>query len=128
MSRKSYTTNLATSSGPYSHAIDGGQYIFLSGQTAFNAVDKAGLTNDDIGLQTQKCFDHLFDVLKEAGLSPDDVLKVNVYLTTMNHFEAMNEVYEKQFNQPFPARTCVAVYQLPLGAQVEIEFIARRPE
>ena len=53
-------------------------------------------------------------------------VKVNVYLTDMKTFLHMNEVYEKQFSKPFPARTCVAVLALPLGADVEIEMIAKR--
>ncbi|WP_224654549.1 RidA family protein, partial [Escherichia coli] len=68
----------------------------------------------DIGTQTKLCFDHLFEALEAAGLTPDDVVKVNVYLTDMNNFSAMNEVYATKFSKPFPARTCVAVVALPL--------------
>jgi len=61
-----------------------------------------------------------------AGLTPDQVIKVNVYLTDMNDFAAMNTVYAAQFNQPYPARTTIGVASLPLGARIEIELIARR--
>lgn len=54
------------------------------------------------------------------------MVKVNVFLTSMKHFPEMNEVYEKKFSKPYPARTTVAVLELPLGADVEIEFIAKR--
>ena len=67
-----------------------------------------------------------FAVLREAGLTPDQVIKVNVYLTDMNDFEAMNAVYARQFDQPYPARTTIGVASLPLGARVEIELIARQ--
>lgn len=126
MVRKVYTGDGVESSGPYSHAVDAGDYIFFSGQTAKNAlnVDSAG----DITAQTQQCFENLFSVMRQTGLTSDDVVKVNVYLTTMKNFVPMNEVYQTQFHHPFPARTCVAVLELPLGADVEIEFIAKKPQ
>lgn len=125
MVRKVYNTEQSTVSGPYSHAVDAGEYIFLSGQTARNST---GDNKDvkDIGGQTEECFNSLFSVLEEGNLSADNVVKVNVYLTDMKYFPEMNKVYEQQFSKPYPARTCVAVYQLPLGADVEIEVIAKR--
>lgn len=125
MVRKVYNSERASSSGPYSHAVDAGDYIFLAGQTARNTVgEKSKVVS--IAEQTQECFNNLFDVLKAANLTADDVVKVNVYLTSMKHFDEMNEVYKKQFSEPYPARTCVAVLELPLGADVEIELIAKR--
>ena len=76
--------------------------------------------------QTGQCFQNLFAVLKAAGLTPDQVVKVNVFLTDMNDFDDMNEVYAAHFAQPFPARTTIGVAALPLGARIEIELIARR--
>lgn len=125
MARKIFNTEKATVSGPYSHAVDAGDYIFLSGQTARNSTGK-GKDAVSITEQTKECFNSLFDVLKSANLTPDDVVKVNVYLTSMKHFAEMNEVYEKQFSAPYPARTCIAVLELPLGADVEIEMIAKK--
>ena len=125
MTRKIYNTENATVSGPYSHGVDAGDFVFLSGQTSKNTT---GENKDatDIETQTKECFKSLFDVLKSINLTSDDVVKVNVYLTDMKHFSEMNEVYERQFSKPYPARTCVAVYQLPLGADVEIELIAKK--
>ncbi|GEL06461.1 Rid family detoxifying hydrolase [Rummeliibacillus sp. G93] len=125
MQRKAYTAKSATSSGPYSHAIDAGDYVFFSGQTAKNTPTAKDLTGD-IAAQTKQCFANLLEVMEEAGLSHEDVVKVNVYLTDMNNFNAMNEVYKTYFIEPYPARTCVAVVALPLGAEVEIELIAKR--
>ena len=65
-------------------------------------------------------------MLAAAGLTFDDVVKVNVYLTSMDDFGEMNEVYARQFSEPYPARTTVAVAALPLGARIEIELVARR--
>ena len=84
------------------------------------------LVEGDIEAQTEQCFKNLFNVLKAAGLSPDNVQKVNVFLTNMSDFTAMNTVYSKKFSSPYPARTTIGVAALPLGAQVEIEMIARR--
>lgn len=125
MVRKIYTAKNATSSGPYSHAVDGGEYIFFSGQTAMNS-DQPLSPKSDVTSQTKQVFANLHDVMEQAGVTSDDVVKVNVYLTDMGDFEEMNEVYMTQFNTPYPARTCVAVKALPLGASVEIELIVKR--
>ena len=126
MVRKAYSGKRASASGPYSHAVDAGEYIFLSGQTARNTIGE-GKNVTNIGEQTQECFNNLFDVLESANLTPDDVVKVNIFLTSMKYFSEMNEVYKEQFSKPYPARTTVAVLELPLGADVEIEVIAKRP-
>jgi 2-iminobutanoate/2-iminopropanoate deaminase len=65
-------------------------------------------------------------VLKTVGLSSDNVQKVNVFLVDMNDFSAMNEVYKKQFTEPYPARTTIGVTSLPLDARIEIEMIAKK--
>ncbi len=125
MTRKAFTAPNATAIGPYSHGVDAGELIYLSGQTPINP-QTGQLVSDDITLQTEQCFNNLFAVLAAAGLTPDHVVKVNVYLTDMNNFAAMNKVYALQFSEPYPARTTVGVAALPLGAKVEIELIARK--
>jgi 2-iminobutanoate/2-iminopropanoate deaminase len=112
--------------GPYSQAVRSGDHVFLSGQTPLDPASGA-LVDADVAGQTQRCFDNLEAVLAAAGLMFDDVVKVNVYLTAMGDFAEMNEVYARQFTEPFPARTTVAVAALPLGAQIEIELVARLP-
>jgi 2-iminobutanoate/2-iminopropanoate deaminase len=125
MSRKAYSAPGAVAVGPYSHAIETGDLLFLSGQTPVDSHN-GKLVEGDIVEQTTQCFKNLFNVLEAAGLTPDHVQKVNVFLTNMDNFTAMNEVYSKQFSKPYPARTTIGVSSLPLGAQVEIEMIARR--
>lgn len=125
MSRRAYTAEGAVSVGPYSHAVEAGDFVYLSGQTPIEP-ETGKLVEGDIAAQTEQCFKNLFNVLKAAWLGPEDVVKVNVYLTDMKNFAAMNEVYSKQFSQPYPARTTIGVAELPLGAQVEIEMIARK--
>jgi len=111
--------------GPYSQAVASGDHVFLSGQTPIDPATGA-LIEGSLAEQTQRCFHNLGAVLDAAGLNFGDVVKVNVYLTSMSDFGEMNDVYARQFEEPFPARTTVAVAALPLGARVEIELVARR--
>lgn len=113
--------------GPYSSAVWEGDLLFLSGQTPIDPTTQR-LVDGNIAVQTARAFDNLEAVLQDAGLSMDDVIKCNVYLTTMKNFSAMNDVYATRFAPPFPARTTVAVAELPLGAAVEIEMVARKPQ
>jgi 2-iminobutanoate/2-iminopropanoate deaminase len=124
MARKAFSAEGAISVGPYSHAVEAGGTVYLSGQTPIDSAT-GKLKEGGIKAQTEQCFKNLFNVLKAAGLTPDDVQKVNVFLTDMKNFSEMNEVYEKQFKAPFPARTTIGVAALPLGADIEIEMIAR---
>ncbi len=125
MPRTPVTSTTAAAVGPYSHAIDDGHHVFLSGQTPIDPSTGA-LHTGDVGAQTSQCFDNLFDVLKAAGLGPADVVQVRVYLTDMDDFAAMNAAYAARFEEPFPARTTIGVASLPLGAQVEIDLVATR--
>ena len=125
MPRRPITASNAAAVGPYSHGIDSDGLIFLSGQTPIDSATGA-LVAGGIAEQARQCFRNLFAVLEAAGLGPDDVQKVNVFLTDMGDFAAMNAVYEQQFVKPFPARTTIGVASLPLGARIEIEMIARR--
>ena len=125
MSRKSFTAAGATAVGPYSHAVEAGDLVFLSGQTPLDSAT-GKLVEGDIAAQTEQCFKNLFAVLAAADLSEADVVKANVFLTDMGNFAAMNQVYATKFTAPYPARSTVAVAGLPLGAQVEIELVARR--
>ena len=125
MSRTSFSSPDAPRAvGPYSQAVRSGDHVFLSGQTPIDPASGA-LVDADVAGQTQRCFDNLEAVLAAAGLTFDDVVKVNVYLTAMDDFAEMNAVYARRFAEPFPARTTVAVAALPLGAQIEIEIVAR---
>lgn len=125
MSRKTFTAAGATAVGPYSHAVEAGDLIFLSGQTPLDSAT-GKLVEGDIGAQTEQCFVNLFNVLAAAGLTEANVVKANVFLTDMGNFAAMNKVYATKFSAPYPARSTVAVAGLPIGAQVEIELIARK--
>lgn len=123
--RKAINAAGAAAVGPYSHAVESGDLIFLSGQTPIDS-QTGKLVEGDIASQTKQCFKNLFHVLEAAGLTTEHVEKVNVFLTDMNNFAVMNEVYSQQFTSPYPARTTIGVAALPLGAQIEMEMIARK--
>ena len=125
MARKAYNVEGTVSVGPYSHAVESGELVYLAGQIAID-METGNLVEGDITDQTEQSFKNLFNVLNSVGLTPDDVVKVNVYLTDMGNINAMNSVYVKQFSSPYPARTTIGVRELPLGAQIEIEMIAKR--
>lgn len=126
MSRHPVSSDRAPAAiGPYSQAVWCGDLLYCSGQTPIDpAVGQ--LVSGDVEQQTNRAFDNLEAVLGAAGLSMDHVIKCNVYLTAMSDFAAMNRAYASRFSAPYPARTTVAVRELPLGAQVEIELVARR--
>jgi 2-iminobutanoate/2-iminopropanoate deaminase len=126
MARRAVTSPGGTAIGPYSHAIDTGSLVYLSGQTPVDPATGA-LVSGGIGAQTTRCLDNLAAVLDAAGLTMDDVVKCNVYLVDMADFAEMNAAYASVFAEPYPSRTTVAVAGLPLGARVEIELVAQRP-
>ena len=112
--------------GPYSQGVWAGELLYLSGQTPLDPGTGA-LVAGGVTEQTARVFDNLEAVLAGAGLTMHDVIKCNVFLTSMADFAEMNAVYGQRFEAPFPARSTVAVAGLPLGASVEIELVARRP-
>lgn len=110
--------------GPYSQAIDTGSMVFISGQIP---VDPAtGNIPEGITAQTTQSLKNVKAILAEAGLSVDNVVKTTVFLSDMANFVPMNEVYAQVFTAPFPARSAVAVRELPKQVLVEIEVIAVR--
>ena len=108
--------------GPYSQGIRANDLIFVSGQLP--ATRNGDLITDDISAATAQSLQNISAVLKAAGASLADVVKVTVFLEDMADFGAMNEVYKEFFAEPYPARAAVAVKTLPKGAPLEIEAIA----
>lgn len=115
--------------GPYSVAAGAPAHslVFLSGQTPVDP-ETGRLVDGGIEAQARQAFANLGAVLAAAGLSVDDVVKVNVYLRSMADFAQMNNVYGSVFAAPYPARTTVAVAGLPLDARIEIELVAAVPD
>lgn len=108
--------------GPYSQAIKCGNMLFISGQIPVNPAD--GTIPEGITAQTEQVIRNIKAILKEAGVSIDNVVKTTCFLADMSHFVPMNEVYAREFTAPFPARSAVAVRELPKQVLVEIETIA----
>lgn len=118
------TTNAPGAIGPYSQAIDAGPFVFISGQIPVNPA--TGEIPEGIAPQTAQSIANIKAILAEAGLTIDNVVKTTVFLADMNDFGAMNAVYADNFTAPFPARSAVAVKELPKQVLVEIEVIAAK--
>jgi len=114
---------LAKPVGPFSPAVRDGNRVYTSGQVGQDPATGKLVDGGVVG-QTEQIFRNLATILSAANKSFADVVKVNVYLTDIRDFAAMNEVYAKHFVAPYPARTTLGVAALPLGAVVEIEAIA----
>ena len=110
--------------GPYSQAIDTGDFVFLAGQIGIDP-EKGELVSG-IEAQARQVMENIKAVLQEAGLGFKNVVKTTIYLANMEDFGKVNEIYGSYFEKPYPARSTVAVKSLPKGALVEIEVIAKR--
>lgn len=109
--------------GPYSQAIKAGGMIFAAGQIPLDPTS-GEMISGGVQQQTERVIQNLSAVLSAAGSSLDAVVKTTVFLKSMDDFKNMNEVYARYFKAPAPARSTVAVADLPRGALVEIECIA----
>lgn len=112
------TSGAPAAIGPYSQAILAGDTLYASGQIAPDA--------GDVVRQTEKAFDGVEAILKEAGFSMAEIVKATVFLADMADFAKVNEVYARRMPAPYPARSAVQVAQLPKGALIEIEVIAKK--
>jgi 2-iminobutanoate/2-iminopropanoate deaminase len=109
--------------GPYSQAISIGDFLFTSGQIALDPESGIFLSAE-IEEETEQTLKNISAILRAGGLSLEKVIKTTVYLSDLNHFSRMNQVYEKYFSKTKPARACVQVAALPKGAKIEIDAIA----
>ncbi len=122
MNKKIYTDKAPAAIGPYSQAVQAGNILYISGMIPVDPATNtmAGTTIEEQASQIMRNIDA---VLKEAGFCVDDVVKTTCFLADMNDFARFNEVYADFFTSK-PARSCVAVKQLPKGALAEVETIA----
>ena len=111
--------------GPYSQAVAFGDLLFCAGQIPLDPAT-GEITGAGVPAQTERVIENIKAVLAANAMTLADVVKTTVFLTKMEDFAAMNEVYARHFTQPFPARSTVAVVALPRGAKVEIEVTAAR--
>ena len=112
--------------GPYSQAIQSGKLVFVSGSLPFDPDGKIDYSKQDVGAQTRRAIDNILLELKAANLTLDDVVSATVYVTDIDDFPAVNQVYATYFHPPYPARAFVQVAKLLRGAKVEISVIAAK--
>ncbi len=111
--------------GPYSQAVAFGDLLFCAGQIPLDPAT-GEISGKTVTEQTERVIENIKAVLAVNSMTLIDVVKTTVFLTTMDDFAAMNEVYARHFTQPYPARSTVAVVGLPRGAKVEIEVTAAK--
>lgn len=125
MSRKTIRTDHAPAAvGPYSQAVVLDGWVYTAGQVALNP-ETGKLVGADAAMQADRVLQNIEAILKASASGLDRVVRTTVYLVDMGDFAAVNEIYARYFSEPYPARACVEVSGLPLGALVEIDAIAR---
>lgn len=122
MSKLELNTNQAPAAvGPYSQGISAGRLVFTSGQLP---MKNGTLITDDVAAAARASLENVAAILEAGHATLADVVKVTIFLRDMSDFAAVNEVYGEFFPKPFPARSCIEVAGLPLGAILEIEALA----
>jgi 2-iminobutanoate/2-iminopropanoate deaminase len=126
--KKVISTDLAPKAiGPYSQGIIVGDLVFLSGQIPVDPDTGEIVTGEDpIVAQTHQSMKNVKSILESQGLNFNNVIKSTVFITNMDDFPKVNEVYAQYFGETYPARSCVQVAKLPKGALVEVEVIAHK--
>ncbi len=122
MKRAIKTTNAPAAIGPYSQAVQYGRELYISGQLPIEL--QSGLLTEGIVAQTEQVLANLEAVLQSEGLTLANLLKTTIFISDMDDFAVVNEIYAKRIPAPFPARSTVQVARLPKDALIEIEAIA----
>jgi reactive intermediate/imine deaminase len=117
------TDDAPPSIGPFSQGIRDGDRIYVSGQGPIDP-GTGEIVGEDAQAQTARTLENIDAVLSAAGRSLDDVVKATVFVTDMDDYDAVNEVYAEYMSEPYPARSAVEVRDLPVDIRVEIEVVA----
>ena len=117
-----HSDNAPAAIGPYSQAVQVGNLVFMSGQIPLNPETMEVVT-ESFEAQTVQVFENLKAVAEAAGGSLEDIVKLNIYMPDLGNFAAVNEVMERYFTAPYPARAALGVKELPKGVDVEVEGI-----
>lgn len=115
------SAELAVSAGPFSTGVKANGFLFLSGQVG---IDREGKLAGDFDLEVKQIFKNIDAVLSGQKLTLNDIVSVTVYLKDMQNFKRLNSIYKTYFNGYYPSRTCIAVLELPLKANVEMTIVA----
>ncbi len=121
------TENAPAAIGPYSQAVAVDGWLWVSGQIPLDPVS-GELIRGDIEAATRRVLDNLTAVIRAAGATSGDVVRVTIYLTDLGRFDAVNAIYAEYFGDAPPARACVEVAGLPKGAEVEMDAVVRLPD
>ncbi len=119
------TTKAPAAIGPYSQAVEAGNFVFTSGVIPIDPAT-GELVTGTIEVQAEQVMKNLAALLAEAGTSTDKTVKTTVFIKDMNDFAKVNEVYANYFTKAFPARSCVEVARLPKDVLIEVEAIAEK--
>lgn len=119
-----HTSNAPAAIGPYSQAVQMGDFLFTSGQLGI--IPETGNLAEGVEAQTEWALRNLGEILKQSGLNYANVLKTTVFVADLADFAKVNAVYQSFFDGAYPARSCVQVAALPKGGLVEIECIAAK--
>lgn len=117
-----FSKNAPAAIGPYSHAVVANNMVYTSGQIPLTINGE--VIGDDVAEQTKQVLENLSAVLEESGSNLNSVVKTMIFISDMNDFPIINEVYGEYFNEHLPARSCVEVSRLPKDVKVEIEAVA----
>lgn len=122
MTKEIHTTNAPAAIGPYSQAIQAGDFLYVSGQIGVNP--ESGEVAEGIEAQTKQVLENLKAILTEANSSFSEVVKFTIYLKSMDDFATVNEIYGSYLEKPYPARATVEVSRLPKDVIVEMDVVA----
>lgn len=122
-----HTDRAPAAVGPYAQAVAAGGFVYTAGQIGLDP-DTGELAGPGLAAQARRAMENLEAVLAAAGLGTGEVVKTTIFLTDMDAFATVNEIYGERFEPPYPARSTVEVPRLPKDALVEIEAVARRPD
>jgi 2-iminobutanoate/2-iminopropanoate deaminase len=118
-----FAKNVSEPIGPYSHALQAGNFVFVSGMVGKDPVTGA-MKNENIKVETQMVMTNVKNCLAAAGLTMANIVKTTIFLSNMDDFAQVNEVYGTFFSGNYPARETVQVARLPLNANIEVSVIA----
>lgn len=121
MRKEIFTDNAPEAIGPYSQAIEAGDFIYVSGQIGINP--ETGEVADGIEAQTQQVMNNLQAILTEAGTDFSQVVKFTIYIDSMENFATVNELYGSYLSKPYPARATVEVSKLPKNVLIEMDAV-----
>ena len=123
MKKEIYSIKAPKPIGPYSQCVKSGNIIFISGQIAINPQTNKIITKN-ISDETKMVMENLKNILKECNCTFENIVKCSIFLSDMNLFEKVNEIYSQYFSKPFPARETIEVRKLPKNVNLEISAIA----